>query len=353
MASPGRLARLPRLGFWPAMSCRFRGCSAMVSCPRPAAACRGRWSPGSSPVTSGPAGPTWIPRRAGNFTARLADGCRVCTPPGGSPALAPGRGTGRPRWLGTCWPGPGPSAPKRSAWTVSRQRWCAAPARDWTGSSLPSGTPAGCGKVWRDILEPMQLLSKAFEGAGRITGADRPVLDPLCRGQLAALERGQDRPPVRRAVGVQEQAQPGRQVWRQVESCPESCSGGASGTNVQAAAARSATVDRLSGVPVDEADRHAVPVNGVPGAEVAVRDDLPGCGRIGVEAVAGDRKPAAWCSLRISCAARRRAGREGSQLWAGTCGSRRGAERRYSNRRRDQGPWGSGRAGVPGSPAGR
>src|SRR6266581_2112544 len=59
--------------------------------PKLVAACRGRWKPGWSPITSGPAGTNWTPRRAGNCTARLADGCRTCTPSAGSPALAPGR----------------------------------------------------------------------------------------------------------------------------------------------------------------------------------------------------------------------------------------------------------------------
>src|SRR5262249_22271634 len=69
-------------------------------------------------------------------------------------------------------------------------------------------------------------------------------------------------------------------------------------------------VDGPGAVPVDAANRSPVAVDGVPWAEIAVRDDLPRLRRPRVETVAGDggRNPAAAeCSWRISFAAPRRA----------------------------------------------
>ena len=109
--------------------------------------------------------------------------------------------------------------------------------------------------------------------------------------QCAALQLWQDRLAVGEAVAVQERAQPGRQVRERVESClGEQARRGEGHEGLRRRREVGQRAGGLGGVPVDERDRYPVPVDGVPRAEVAVGDDLPGSWRPRVETVAGDAR---------------------------------------------------------------
>ena len=96
------------------------------------------------------------------------------------------------------------------------------------------------------------------------------------------------------AVGVQEGAQPGRQVRERVESClSEEARRGERHKGPRRRGEVRHWAGGLGGVPVDERDRYPVPVNGVPRAQVAVGDDLPRSWRPRVKTVAGDARPEA------------------------------------------------------------
>ena len=102
--------------------------------------------------------------------------------------------------------------------------------------------------------------------------------------QCAALQLWQDRLAVGEAVAVQERAQPGRQVKERVESClGEQARRGEGHEGLRRRREVGQRAGGLGGVPVDERDRYPVPVDGVPRAEVAVGDDLPGPGGRGPE----------------------------------------------------------------------
>jgi len=107
--------------------------------------------------------------------------------------------------------------------------------------------------------------------------------------QCAALQLWQDRRAVGEAVAVQERAQPGRQVRERAESClGEQARRGEGHEGLRRRGEVGQRAGGLGGVPVDERDRYPVPVDGVPRAEVAVGDDLPGSWRPRAGTVAGD-----------------------------------------------------------------
>jgi hypothetical protein len=103
------------------------------------------------------------------------------------------------------------------------------------------------------------------------------------------LQRRQDRPPIGEPVGIHEAAQPGRQVGHGIEPRFPTLIGRGDGHEPPSRRGEVIDrVDRLRSVPVDERHRDSLTIDGVPRAEVAMRDDLAGPRWMRVEAVVGD-----------------------------------------------------------------